>query len=86
LFSAYICGFKVKERVRKVTARKTLEIPFEVHLRFPGSGEGVIQVKEGHDLDYEKRNHYRFYVVAEDCGTPPKESDRFVDFLFVCLF
>lgn len=75
--ASFICGFKIKERPHKIP-RKSLDLPFEVQLKTPGSGEGVIRVKEGQHVDYEKRSHYRFYIVAEDCGTPPKESEKAV--------
>ena len=62
-------------------------LPFEVQLKEEGSGEGVIRVKEGVRLDFEKRSHYRFYIVAEDCGSPRKESDKYVSHCFLtCKF
>ena len=62
-------------------------LPFEVQLKEEGSGEGVIRVKEGVRLDFEKRSHYRFYIVAEDCGSPGKESDKYVSPCFItCNF
>ncbi|XP_076451662.1 calsyntenin-1-like [Babylonia areolata] len=73
--ASFICAFKIKENKKRP---RKYELPFEVQLKEEGSGEGVIRVKEGIHLDYEKRNHYRFYIVAEDCGSPPKESERAV--------
>ena len=72
-FSAFICAFKIKENKKR--PRKA-EIPFEIQMKEEGSGEGLIRVKEGVHLDFEKRSHYRFYVVAEDCGSPRKQSEK----------
>ncbi|KAK7094297.1 calsyntenin-1-like [Littorina saxatilis] len=73
--ASFICGFAVKESKKRP---RKFDLPFEVQLKEEGSGEGVVRVKEGMKLDFEKRSHYRFYIVAEDCGSPAKQSERAV--------
>ncbi|KAK7486162.1 hypothetical protein BaRGS_00022628 [Batillaria attramentaria] len=72
--AGYICKFLIKENKKRP---RKYEIPFEVRAE-ESTGVGEIRVKEGVHLDYEKRNHYRFYIVAEDCGTPPLQSEKAV--------
>lgn len=72
--AGYICKFLVKDNKRRP---RKYELPFEIQTE-ESSGVGEIRVKEGAHLDYETRNHYRFYIVAEDCGSPPLQSEKAV--------
>lgn len=55
---------------------RKLEFPFEVQMKEGSPGEGEIRVKEGMHLDFEQQSHYRFYIAAEDCGSPPQQSEK----------
>ena len=50
--------------------------PFTVQMLNRREGTAEIKLKEGQKLNYEKRIHYKFYVVAYDCGEIARESDR----------
>ena len=77
-FAAHVCRFSVHERRNK---SREAEVPFEVVLTDWNTGQGAIRVKEGRSVDSRTRQHYRFYIEAEDCSSPPVRSDRLV----VCL-
>lgn len=73
--AGFICKFVIKENKKRPRKYK---LPFEVQQTEEGSGIGEVRVKEGFHLSYKERNHYRFYVVAEDCGNPPLQSEKAV--------
>lgn len=49
------------------------------------TGAAEIRVKEGETLNFEEQHFYKFSIVAEDCGSPPKQSTKFVYFLMAVL-
>ncbi|XP_052820874.1 calsyntenin-1-like [Mya arenaria] len=67
-----ICRYEI------VANRKN--IPFEIELKNRETGEGVLKVREGEHLNFEKRKHYKFNIFAYDCVDPPysKRSNRAV--------
>ncbi|KAK6175300.1 hypothetical protein SNE40_013791 [Patella caerulea] len=65
----FICGYDI------VKHKKKLEMPFVIQVTNRTTGEAEIRVKEGFKLNYEKRKHYRFSIVANDCGMPRRISN-----------
>ncbi|ESO95730.1 hypothetical protein LOTGIDRAFT_116621 [Lottia gigantea] len=69
LFSGYICEYNIVKHFKKTS------LPFEVVVVNRTTGLAEIRVKEGFKLNYEKRRHYRFNIVAVDCGESKKISN-----------
>lgn len=70
-----ICGYRV------LSAKHNC--PFTVQMLSRREGTAEIKLKEGQKLNYEKRIHYKFSVVAYDCGEIARESDRAIVFVKV---
>ncbi|XP_033763101.1 calsyntenin-1-like isoform X1 [Pecten maximus] len=71
----YICGYDV------ISVRH--EVPFVVDIKNRATGEAVINLVEGAHLNFEKRARYKFSVIAFDCGTPRRESNKAIFFIRV---
>ena len=72
-FAGFICAYKI------LKSRKRGKIPFEVEVLDKTTGAAEIRLKEHVRLNYEKRFHYKFHIVAKDCGSPAHFSDPWVD-------
>ncbi|KAK3087668.1 hypothetical protein FSP39_008933 [Pinctada imbricata] len=73
--ASFICGYNV--------ISKHHNIPFEVNLVNHTTGAATVTLKKGGKLNFEKRRRYKFPVVAYDCGSPHRESNRAIIFIKV---
>ncbi|XP_067658784.1 calsyntenin-1-like [Haliotis asinina] len=64
-----ICKYKI------LKSKKRGKIPFVIELKNKTTGQAEIRVREKERLDFEKRSHYKFEIIAKDCGDPPRLSD-----------
>ena len=55
---------------------RAVPLPFDIVVRNKLTGEAEIRVREGESLDFEQHHAYKFGIVAEDCGSPPKQSTK----------
>ncbi|KAH9514163.1 Calsyntenin-1 [Bulinus truncatus] len=67
----YICNYIITKNKRHPRT-----LPFEIIVTDKLTGAAEIRVKEGEKLNFEEHPVYKFGVVAEDCGTPPKQSNK----------
>jgi hypothetical protein len=67
LVAGFICGYKIVSRHNT---------PFVVELKDRTTGEAEVKVAENKRVDYEKRAQYKFSLIAYDCGSPARESER----------
>ncbi|CAG5130515.1 unnamed protein product, partial [Candidula unifasciata] len=69
----YICNYIIVNNKRHP---RTKPLPFEIVVRNKLTGAAEIRVREGEKLDYEEHPYYKFGIMAEDCGSPPKQSSK----------
>ncbi|XP_059160470.1 calsyntenin-1-like isoform X2 [Physella acuta] len=69
----YICNYIIAKSKRHPRSNP---LPFEIVVTDKVTGAAEIRVKEGERLNYEEQPFYKFSIVAEDCGTPPKQSTK----------
>uniref|UniRef100_A0A2C9KR50 Cadherin domain-containing protein n=1 Tax=Biomphalaria glabrata TaxID=6526 RepID=A0A2C9KR50_BIOGL len=69
----YICNYIIAKNKRHP---KTQSLPFEIIVTDKLTGAAEIRVKDGEKLNFEEHPVYKFGIVAEDCGTPPKQSNK----------
>lgn len=64
-----ICGYKI-------IGPHSREVPFEVKLLNNKTGAAKMVVKDGLSLNFEKRQKYKFCIVAFDCGDVRHYSNK----------
>ncbi|XP_005090315.1 calsyntenin-1 [Aplysia californica] len=69
----YICKYIISKNIKHP---RTSPLPFDIVVTDNVTGAAEIRVREGHKLNYEKHPFYKFGIVAEDCGSPPKRSHK----------
>lgn len=69
----FICSYIISKNKRHP---RTQPPPFEVVVTDKVTGAAEIRVKDGEKLNFEEHPFYKFGIVAEDCGTPPKQSTK----------
>lgn len=71
--SVYICNYIITSNKRHP---RTKPLPFEIVVTNKLTGAAEVRVREGEVLDFEEHAYYKFGIVAEDCGSPPKHSSK----------
>lgn len=69
----FICKYVILKNRRYP---RGVPLPFDIVVKNKLTGEAEIRVREGESLDFEKHRAYKFGIVAEDCGAPPKQSTK----------
>lgn len=55
---------------------RTEPLPFEIVVTNKVTGAAEVHVRDGETLNFEEHQYYKFGIVAEDCGTPPRHSSK----------
>jgi hypothetical protein len=67
----FICNYVITSNKRHPRIKP---LPFEILVTNKLTGAAEVRVREGEKLNYKDQPYYKLWIVAEDCGTPPKQS------------
>lgn len=67
-FPEFICGYDV------ISLKH--DVPFVIEIKNRTTGVAQIKLVEGARLNFEKRARYKFSIIAYDCGSPRRESNK----------
>lgn len=71
----FICGYDV------ISLKH--DVPFVIEIKNRTTGVAQIKLVEGARLNFEKRARYKFSIIAYDCGSPRRESNKAIIFIRV---
>ena len=72
-FLGFICQYIISKNKRHP---RTNPLPFDIVVTDRSNGSAEIHVRDGKQLSYANHQFYKFGIVAEDCGSPPKRSRK----------